>query len=222
MCVVGFAATAAMAGPLNDVRIGLHLQDYATKKNCAQGQAGALEFGCDGVGETSNLVVNGSVDYAYDMFVVVLDVPPADGLLGCEMGMTWSVDPCDAYGSTLCSDLVFASAGWPCNGNSATYTWGTCQNTVDPTDPQGEAAVVCEAIYVYAYDPQTTCIDIKPSGFFGATDCNAGSSDLVPNYPVNSGCASFGEGLGYSPCVGGTPVEETTWGAIKSQFGSGE
>jgi len=220
LAVMAMGAQAAQAG-LDEAKIALHLQAHQAKNQCST-YAPDTTLACDGVTKTSNLVVTGSTGVSYDMYLVVVDVPPAEGLRAIEFGIEYDGTPLsglDPYGSVMCSDLLFANSNWP-NGDAtaaATYTWSTCQNTVDPSDPQGECAIVCGSIYCYAYNPDTACIVVKPSGYYDATDCGLNTVDLLPNFPANRGCAGFGQ-PGTDPCLGGVPVKESTWGQLKRQF----
>ena len=213
-------AAHAAEGDLSGMIVALHLQALAAKNNCDAGQAGTAEFGCDAAGMNSSLVVNGTVSTSYDMYIVCLDIPPNPGMNALELGIDYdpgSGSGLDHFGATTCSDLVFEGLGWPNSGGAATYTWTTCQDAVDATDPQGEASAVAATIYAFAYGADTACIDIKPSGIYGVSDCDGAFSDLTGNFPDNSGCAGFDQ-PGTDPCLGGTPVEERTWGDIKRYY----
>ena len=217
--VAAFAAPV-FAGTLDLARVGLHIQGHNTKNWCTTNAPST--FGCDAVAETSTMNTVAAVGVSYDMYIVVVDIPVAAGLQGIEFGISY--DPVgasglDAFGVVSCASLEVPGLGWPNAGGVATYTWTTCQGTVDAGDPQGEMYQICASIYAYAYGPDTACIEKKASGVLGGTDCAATSSDLVPHFPLNAGCVDFGGGTGSHPCVQlVTPVEETTWGAIKSQF----
>lgn len=208
----------ALAGTLDNIKLALHLEPHSGKAHCTTNAP--TEFGCNNYLAASNLVVNGNTNTSYDMYIAALDVP-VTGIAGMEFGLSYNGNTA-AYTTYLCADQEFAGEGWPHDNGVNTITWIGCQNTVDPTDPQGEVAAVAYAIYIYAYSTDTICITPKSnSGVLGAADCAAGNSSLLVQYPLNMGCVGLGL-LGFSPCeVFYSPVEETTWGAIKSQFADG-
>lgn len=224
-CLLIAVPQIATAGTLDGINVGLHLQPRVTKNNCTAGQAGTLQFACNefpGESEASSLNLQGELDTPYDLYVVLLDIPPNFGIQGIEFGISFDGEAgagLDTYGVEKCADQEFSGLGWPNAGGSVTYTWISCQNTVDPTDPDGQAVAVASVIYAYAYSDDQACITVKASGVFGATDCAATSSDLTGNFPWNAGCVGFDQ-AGFDPCLQHVdPVEETTWGAIKQQFG---
>jgi hypothetical protein len=79
------------------------------------------------------------------------------------------------------------------------------------------------ALYMYTYlgyGPdvlQVTSHNALDSGIpeFQVADCNASQSDLDDN--MDAGAVGYEGGSGYNPCLSIVPVEETTWGAIKSR-----
>ena len=209
----------ARAGTLDEVKVALHLEPRAFKNVC---QDAPEHYACNIYGQTSRLNTQGDLTTAYDMYIVVLDIPQVPGLLGVELGLDYNgadgagVDP---FASYTCADMEFSGLGWPNAGGAVTYAWLECQNTADWTDPQIEAVTVAAAMYIVAYSDDRACVVPKPSGLYTATDCAFTISDLTVPFPMNSGCAGFGNEEGHDPCYTvETPVEETTWGGIKRAF----
>lgn len=208
------------AGTLEDLVIALHLQPWAASKNqCANAPT---QFGCDGYQRTSLLNLHGNLFTAYNMYVVILDINPSVGIQAVSLGINFDPNPgegVDTFGSEPCADTVVPEMNWPSAEGGATFTWDTCQNTIDPSDPQGEAATVVSAIYTYAYSPDTACIYLAPLSLLTAVDCSGITSDLTIYYPHHFACAGFGGAFEYQPCLTiYSPVEETSWGALKRQF----
>ena len=210
--------THAGVTDLYDMKVGLHLQPRGTKNWCEAGRAGTREFGCNaGYGEYSELVVNGATETAYDMYIVLLDILPAVGLQSVRLALEYMEEPTEGvqiFGMEACADDVFPDPGWPAPGTAITFTWNTCQNTVDPTDPQEEATTVAAAVYVYAYSMDRVCVEHPSNNNYTAVDCSGASWD----WSYFRGCTGF-DRPGIDPClVIYSPVEETTWGSIKRQY----
>ena len=81
-----------------------------------------------------------------DVYLVALDVDPVTGLAGVEFGLQYTPYPYAGGSSTglylgswqLCADLDFEGPGFPGAGSENVITFAGCQNTPDPTDPEGK------------------------------------------------------------------------------------
>jgi hypothetical protein len=152
------------------------------------------------------------------------------GLAGAAFGIEYDGtggSGVDFFGYELCADIEFPDGNWPANppaGNTITWDSGSnCQNTPDPSDPQGHAAAVACGFYTYAYSTDSFQIIRRPVAVpdFKVSDCTAAESN--PQYPYFAGKAGFGGGSSFDPCSEVLPVEPVTWGGLKRQFrGGGE
>ncbi len=147
------------------------------------------------------------------VYVVVARADNTAGIAGvsCGVAVTGAVG---VFGWTLCADLDFPNGGWPGSGGGDRITWASvvnCQDTVLGTDG---VHAVAGAFYVYAYGSGT--IAITPNNAipeFKVADCSAAESEVSSG----GGVVGFGSELGFNPCaLPPVPVEQTTWGSIKS------
>ena len=207
------------AGTQDGVSVSLHIQAHAVK---------AIQI-CD----TATPNAQGLVCEAYqtqwpthapgDLYLVVTTGDPGPGIAGLSCGIAYPPN-LSMSGWELCADLEFPNGSWPASGGGNRITWAAgvnCQTTVIPGYEYYGVHAVAGAFYVYAYG----------SGLFEITDnlgiavpelkvadCNASESDV--NYlPAKVG---FGVAQGYNACVlckpGCSPVERTTWGALKTGY----
>jgi len=215
----------ANAGTMENAKIALHLQPHNTGKldTCTLMSSPT----CHSDSETSNLNLQGAVGVSYDAYIAVLDANSTSGVGGATFGLAYPAS-LGLFGNGLCADLEFPGQGWPATGGGNVITFDVitnCQNAtngaVDPTDVEGDNGMaVLYWLYVYAYGDATLAITQRNVAIpdFKIADCTAAEDS--PLFPLYAGQLGFGTGIGYSPCVPPpvTPVEETTWGAIKSQF----
>ena len=232
------ASASAWAGTQGNVRIALHLEPYSKGDTCS---LAPTALGCDSYGNVdpvSNLFVSGEIETSYLMYLVIMDINTASGLGGLSCGLTYQSGGLGQgglalFGSMVCADQAFSSIApnpeWPDHGSGSVFTWDTinnCQNTVDPTDPQGEALAVAAGFYVYAYAEDWVRVGTR--GYlaepdFKVSDCSAVETDIAGSIfygwaQADYGRTGFGTS-GFDPCFDSiVPVQETTWGRLKNQF----
>jgi len=116
---------------------------------------------------------------------------------------------------TLCGDLQFPGPGWgvaPASGSDIVITYDVINNC----QPAG-SIVVNGFFYVGAYD--TAVMEVRPRGAnnkLEVADCLSNEQE-IPDRISSVGFST----LGCNPCVQGCfpiPVEETTWGGVKTLF----
>jgi hypothetical protein len=143
-----------------------------------------------------------------DIYVIAVDV---EGIAGTRYGICCD-GPVYFYGWTKCSDFEIPSGGWPgCGEANAqtwgaevpgphvtvgildTYTYGTTQCLSVCADPRVGFAEFCDGS-----EPSPICFSTTSSPHFGSIEFN-------------------GSGCGYNPC-NVVPVEQRSWGAVKSIY----
>jgi hypothetical protein len=148
----------------------------------------------------------------------------------------------DVYGWTLCADLQFTNSPipgdtaneWPISGGGNRITWvmtTNCQRTVAGTEG---VHAVAGAFYVFAYGPDTFALTGNLNleiPELAVADCITGATDYIA-FDLGGAPAAFvtfsvsGTDVGCNPCTEptrsciGTPVESSTWGKIKTKYGS--
>jgi hypothetical protein len=219
------AASGASASTQAQARVGLHFGPIQKGFPCDAVGPGH-PFGCD-YPDGSTLDLQGDLLTGYNVLVVVLDIDPEHGVAGLSMGIEYSAPDLLVQAGQLCSDLEFPSLSWPASGTGAVFTWAqdtNCQNTVDATDPQGQAVAVAYAFYTYAYDNAFMKVIARPEeSALKVADCTSAESELW--LPDQAGQINFGGGVGFftfDPCtVYPLPVEKTSWGRVKLMYGPG-
>ena len=213
-------SSESFAGPNANAKIALHLLTPTTKTPCTRIQTTPA---------CQNIVTSGNLyPQLYFAHVLVTDGNEPAGVAGLQFGIQYTGPGAadgvgiDIYAWTNCATLEFQSPApaWPNSGAGNLVTWdaGTrCQRT----EPGGAGTgVVANAGYFYcaAYTPGTFCITPRPvDGVAKVADC-AAQEDIVTGTPSHLGCLGFGGQPGYNPCGLITPVENTTWSAIKSNL----
>jgi hypothetical protein len=213
----------AALGDQDQVKVGVHLIPKPLKGTiCSVAPAGG--YACDSEAETSALVVQGAPFTSYYQYIVLLDINTGPGVAGVALGINYGPN-LGFFGTETCADIEFPDANWPGTppaGNTITWDSGAnCQQTVDVSDPQGQGYAVAWGAYTYAYGDELFEVIQRPVAVpdFKVSDCTAAESN--PAFPEAAGKVGYGNAVGYQPCVVVVPVEESTWGGIKSQF-SGE
>ena len=219
----------AVASTLQDARVGLHIGPVQKGFPC---DAAGIDQGyaCD-YPNGSTLNIHGDLNSGRNVYVVVLDVDPQVGVAGISMGIDYSSpDLLVLDNNDVCADLAFPAANWPDPGSGIVITWGSatnCQNTPDPSDPQGQAAAAAYALYTYAYAASYLQVIQRPIGDMALTvaDCNSAESQLL--VPDQAGRITFGaegnEQFAFDPCtIYPLPVEPTSWGRLKRMYATDE
>lgn len=209
--------------------IALHLQSV-TGKVCSS----PIAAPCPSPTATgANPIVDGELNTGYNAYLIVIGFDINEGIIGTRFGLDYG--PNITVGSwTSCSDLEFPSPLWPATGSGTNLNWATCQNTENPATPNYGLANG-GTFYVYAYGNEyfriTPNLTGTPDTHAGVANCANMASDVPDSFTSALG---FGNINGYDPCifndtescaipcVGGTPVEETTWGGLKRVVGNSD
>jgi hypothetical protein len=160
----------------------------------------------------AEMVTSGASGIRYDVYALAVDV---NGIAGARFGLGCETTPIGGvgfffYGWTACSDFEIPTAGWPGCGEGNALTW---------IGEQAGPNVTMGILDVYVYPGiAKLCTDVDARvGFAEMCDgsqptplCNSTTS------PAAFGCVGF-DRLGYNPC-GEVPVEERSWGAVKSLY----
>jgi hypothetical protein len=206
-------AGSAIAGTLDGAVIAMHASGKHAKFGVceAANSPDSLGIAC------SSFITDAQpLRVSNDVYIVVAKAAAGPGVGGCSFGILRSGPAVGFFGFTLCADLQFPNGGWPNSGGGNRITWVSttnCQRDVIGTDG---AHAVAGSFYLYATGNGT--VSITPNNGLvvpelKVSDCNASESDVTC-----VGAVGFGTSLGYNPCTNpcATPVEPTTWGAIKS------
>ena len=183
---------------------------------------------------------------AGQVYVVVAKAGP-EGVSGASFGVTYSgssgqgIDPAHVTWTTCADGLSFPNndgvhGNFPQPGGGIRITWNipnSCQTEMIGSD--GVHAVV-GAFYVYAYSdavlrltPNNNLSGGEPE--LAVANCAGVTTDLVQIWGPNivqymMGGVGFGTQCGFNPCLlhqypcGVVPVARTTWGQLKSRYGS--
>jgi hypothetical protein len=165
---------------------------------------------CNDAGETE-----------FSVWLLICNGSDSTGIAGAEFGIeygpglllsTWS----------RCVDQDFPENNWPDSGTGNTVVWSlvtNCQNTnSEPFVPKTVVAIIGH-LRAFVYGPEILQITPKPnSGDAKVADCDGAEESIFGQVPSHLGAAGFCYD-GYNPCGLPTPVENKTWGAIKSGFG---
>lgn len=215
-------ALAAGTGTQADAKIAVHLTSRPAKAitictTASPEQTGGL-LCTDETNE--NINTEGNLQTSYAAYHVVVGADPAAGITGASFGIAYDAT-IGHFGWTNCGDLEFPGNGWPADGGVTAITFAGCQNTPNDADAGATSITVLGEAYLYAYGAGQYCLTPRlsvPAQDFQVADCANSSSDLC--YPDAAGKVGFGGVVGYAPCyTPPTPVENTTWGAIKSNVG---
>ena len=209
------SAPLASAQSLAKAKLGLHAVPSGTAECGSFTQAGCADAG------TSNLTTSVGLG-TYDVYVVAVDIDPAAGLRGATFGLQYDGTAIAVNSFSLCFDLSFPSTSpdFPTESTSGVVvTTNVCINTPDPSDPEGEAMAVLGWLQVEATEIGVLALTPRlylPSPDAQVADCAAAATNL--DVPDDLGKVGFGTD-GYDPCAEMTvPVEEKTWGRIKSMW----
>ena len=216
-CLTMGIASISFAGDNQQAAIAVHVGPSVTKLPC-QNQpvltSATMSTQACGAGE-------------YNAWLLVCNGSDSTGVAGAEFGIQYdglSGSGIDVNQWSLCGDLEFPQANWPSSGEGTIITFEpstNCQNTnSEPFVPKTVIAILGVLnVSVYSPDalsiiPRTTQFDTKAK----VADCDSAEDDLTLLAPSHLGIAEFCAGPGYNPCGLPTPVEPTTWGAIKGAY----
>jgi hypothetical protein len=220
-CSTLVLSAPAPAGNNSQASIAVHIGP-GTQKNL-----------CDAAGSlTASTVVsevqpgNCGTGLDYNVYVLVCNgssvgnfVPEGTGVAGAEFGIQYGPG-LTIQASARCADLDFPSADWPDPGSGtvATFSDTNCQSAPsEPFVPNSTIALLY-GFNVFLTGPEQFSITARPaSGLAQVADCDAVEDDITSEAPSHLGIGGFCAS-GYSPCGLPTPVEESTWGRVKSQF----
>ena len=211
---LAICAVPAGAQSLAKTKLALHVV-AANTASCAPIQAACADAG------TSALTTSASPG-VFDVYVLAVDVNPAAGL----QAAAYSIEPglnINPYSFTSCSATVGPR---PVSGASALqsfdviHSFDSCQQVIDPSDPEGEALVVLTYLQIEvlgdAYFSLSQRQDV-PIPDAWVEDCSSVRTDL--DVATELGAVGFNT-AGFDPCTAEpVPTEEKTWGGIKRTFG---
>jgi hypothetical protein len=211
--------TESFAGANANAKIAVHVMSTTTKNLCNRARV-----------DCSSIVTSAALYPALNFaYVLVTDGNAAAGLSGAQFGISYDgPGAADGLGldiytwsGTACifGDYPQPAPAWPNSGGGTLVTWATCQN-VEPGGAGTGVVAVIGYFYCAAYSP--ACLRLGPRPIDNAgkvADC-AANEDIITGTPSHYGTACFGTaaGPGYNPCGLVTPVESTTWSAIKSNY----
>lgn len=219
---LGFSSLA-FAGNNIQAGIALHV-GAAVAKNA-----------CDALAGLTNATVvtdaDATLDNHYYVYLLVCNGSDRDpaapsplrtGVAGFQCGIDYGpAITVDAW--VRCADQDFPQLTWPAPNSGNTVTWSAVTNCQDQnTEPFVPGTVMAIGGYFDVYTtglPEIMAVINRPvDGKAKVVDCNFVEDDITFNTPSQLGIVSFGASLGYNPCGGATPVESTTWGAIKKNY----
>lgn len=197
---------AAHAGENSSAKILLHIGPVTSKNACV-----AVPADC------RSAVVSAPAGSAYNVYVCVGNGSDSVGVAGLQFGISYNgagFQGVDIFSWSKCTDLEFAMAGWPSSNTGNLMTWAANSNC-----QAGPGTVAAGYFYMAVYTPDRLSLTPRPNdGAAKVADCNAVEDDLTTQAPSALGYADFDTGLGYNPCQNIVPVENTTWGGVKSLF----
>lgn len=212
LATVAFA-TSSHAGANANAKIQLHVLGTTAKAQCTRTAATPA---CQSV------ITNAPVGGNYYTYLLVTDGNQAAGIAGVQFGIVypagWFVE------WHICATLEFAMAGFPQSGTGDLVTWDSttrCQRS----EPGGAGTgVVAPAGYFYMTPYTPGVMQVVPrqaDNVAKVADCTAAEDVVegggVVRTPSHLGAAGFPSG-GFNPCGLVTPVQSTTWGAVKSIY----
>ncbi len=206
--LLSLVPAAALAGPVSNAAIALHLMSPTGKSVCTRTGTKPI---------CSQIVTRGDLlPSSYFAYVLVTDGSVSEGVAGLQFGVSYAAASemgVDVYAWTSCADLQFAMDGWPASGTGIVLTWDSttnCQRYTPSGDSLGVVATV-GFFYVTAYSADTLRVTTWPAdGMAMVASCTAipdtlESSTLHPS-PPRLGTAVFSQGgtvSGYNPCGAG-------------------
>ena len=209
---LAFSAGTAMAasGDIVKGKIALHGVSALGKNPCDEQAPTDLWCNDEGV-PSPTFNVQGNPDEPWYVYAVVVDVPSASGVKGAAFSVTYS-NFVFTGDFNSCGDQLFADPGFPEEGTGGVVTSASCILTIDG-DPEDDVSWVLGYAYMYAYgDDVAQVIARLADNRLVLVDCDVAESDIPE---VHGGSFAWGTAVGLTPCQPVTPVENTTWGALK-------
>jgi len=220
------AARQTFGGTDIGPKIALHVTATTTKSTsiCSTWSSDVATVPCSGY------LVQGDLRQDLLVYLVIAqaDTPSfAGGVAGITAGIEYDGrrgHGVDVNAWTVCADgLDIPNAGpggeWPASGGGAIITWLNCQESRVGGD--GYHAVV-GAFSVYAYSADRLRVtpnrNLQSGPQITLANCFAEEFG-VTDTTLALGSAGFGTS-GFNPCHP-LPVEPTTWGRLKTKYGSG-
>jgi hypothetical protein len=215
-CVAALAlvASTAFAGTQDFAVLALHAGTHFVKGDtpCDWGSVACSDFTTEWPQLSSA-----------NLYLVIARGEADPGIAALSCGVEYGPNLA-CYSFTLCtSGLQFPNDGgngeWPASLGGNRITWNAvtdCKRTVYGTDG---VHALAGSFYVYAYGPDLFQITENRNLLSGPElqvgDCSNSISDL----PLTAaGAIGFAGTEGYNPCTDGTPVSQTTWGKVKTQY----
>jgi hypothetical protein len=205
IALVSMLAAPAYAGHNINAKYALHFAGLHDAK------ANTCDFTVtDCVTELVTSAVVGAGNY--DVYIIALDTEEFGGArFGLECETTLGVPPL-IMGFNLCADFDIPEAGWPNCGVGEAVSFVTAQ-------PNGHVTLGILDVYVYPGTNAKLCMGVDPRVGF-AEVCDSPVSGGPVCFKTTSveafGCVGINR-LGYNPC-GIIPVEQKSWGAVKSLY----
>jgi hypothetical protein len=195
-------ATVVEAIPVDGPKIAGHLVAYTPSKVCASAPKPPCNPGSD------ELVVAGNTLEPYNVYLLVVDADPGDGVRGASFGIKYDQSPqsgIDVFSWILCAQNEYAGGPtgvtWPASGSGNVIVWDSCQSTSAQGDLNGGVTAVLGSLYVYAYGPDIFELDRRTFAVdpdFSIALCDTSEMQLL--FPGAAGKVSFGMPGGLNPC----------------------
>jgi len=230
---MALSAPAWAAGTNPNAVFTLHAKAHATKNYCTTGSPNSgTPIPC------TSYETKWPTASAADVYLVVARGTVGLGIAGASCGVYYNSvvgQGADVYAWYLCADLEFTNGPvgqpeWPASRGGNRITWVSdtnCQRTEAGTEG---VHAVAGAFYVYAYGNDKLAItpnnNLVSGPELAVANC-AAATDYLPF--LRAGFVTFSAGgadLGCNPCTepdsecDPVPAEPTTWGQIKSKYGS--
>jgi len=232
----------ALAGALATARVGLHIGPTPAPpaaKACLPANTGVQDDCRNWSSNDADFTAGMSARYA------LIVTQAVDGVGGLSCGIQYSGNL--YVGFDLCTDgLEFSNNGWPDSGGGNRITWTTCGASLDPNYADRYALtasglqVVFGSFYVYTYGGDGYFQIVKNPLSPGTDDDElavgscAAQTDFLPL--AAAGRIGIGNCQGYNSCIVFAPqsnlasqgdcfpvaVTPSTWGGVKSRYGSQE
>lgn len=215
VAVLGVVLVCWLAGPASAAynhngKFGLYLAGPEGSGTCAYVMG-------DCIGAVSH-VNNGLAPGRWDLYLMAVDV---SGIAGVRYGLTCNITSGGLYfyGWTACSDFEIQDPSpWPVGGATGNQLCGA-NNAQTWIGEQPGPHVTVGILDVYAYGGTVARLCVGPDTRVGFAEmCDGSEPAPLCNHVGAAGYGCFGiNRLGYNPCDV-VPVEQRSWGAVKSLY----